>query len=210
MVFDDVNDVNVLRPLLPAGGRGQVVVTSTRQTAARLGRPVPVNVFSAEEAVRFMTEQTRLDDQEGAQELADELGRLPLALAQAASVIVQQALGYDTYLRRLRSVTIRRYLSPVEWDAYPRGVAQAALLSLDTIGAGDQPDVCSALMDLVSVLSAAGVSRVILQAAGRAEALLRVPGPVDEAGVDAALGRLAAGSLLTFSVSGSAVIAHRL
>ena len=53
------------------------------------------STFPRKRLVKFRTRRLRgTVDPEGAQELADELGRLPLALAQAASVIVQQALGY--------------------------------------------------------------------------------------------------------------------
>jgi hypothetical protein len=210
LVFDNASDLDGLRPLLPASGRAQVVITSTRQGAGGLGRAVPVDVFTPEEATRFLSERTGLADQAGAQELAEEVGFLPLALAQAAAVIAREHLGYGIYLERLRSVPVEQYLGRVEGDPYPRGVAQAVLLSLTGIEAGDQGRVCDAVMDLVSVLSAAGVPRVIVQAAYLARALPGVIGPTGEIGVDAALGRLADWSLLTFSVDGAAVIAHRL
>jgi hypothetical protein len=160
--------------------------------------------------VRFLGERTGLADEAGARELAAEVGFLPLALAQAAAVIAGEQLGYGTYLGRLRSLPVQEYLGRVEGDPYPDGVAQAVLLSLDGLGAGAGAEVCGAVMDLVAVLSAAGVPRMVVQAAGRAGALPGIPEPVDEAGVDAALGRLAGWSLLAFSVDGSAVIAHRL
>ena len=45
------------------------------------------------------------------------------------------------------------------------------LLSLDAVRAGDGTGVCGAVMDLVAVLSAAGVPRALLHAAGQAGAL---------------------------------------
>jgi hypothetical protein len=73
-------------------------------------------------------------------------------------------------------------------------------------------------MDLVSVLSAAGVPRAVLHAAGQAGALggPEQAGAPEQAGgvaaevVDEALGRLAGSSLLTFSAGGGTVTAHRL
>jgi hypothetical protein len=72
--------------------------------------------------------------------------------------------------------------------------------------------VASAVMDLASVLSAAGVPRALLHAAGQVGAL---GGPEQASGVgpevvDEALGRLAGSSLLTFGVDGGTVTAHRL
>jgi hypothetical protein len=53
-------------------------------------------------------------------------------------------------------------------DWYPHGLAAAVLLALDTVHAGDGTGVCGAVMDLASVLSPAGVPRVLLYAAGQA------------------------------------------
>ena len=72
--------------------------------------------------------------------------------------------------------------------------------------------MCGAVMDLLAVLSAAGVRRSLIHAAGREGLPGRdgpLPGLAPEA-VDWALARLAGTSLLTFSVDGSAVSAHRL
>jgi len=85
-------------------------------------------------------------------------------------------------------------------------------------GPGTAPGVCGAVMDLASVLSAAGVPRAVLHAAGQARALggPEQAGEPEQAGgvaaevVDEALGRLAGSSLLTFSTGGATVTAHRL
>ena len=73
-------------------------------------------------------------------------------------------------------------------------------------------EACTAVMDLLAVLSATGVSRSLVHAAA-GEGLPGRDGPLaalaPEA-VDRVLARLAGTSLLTFSLDGSAVIAHRL
>ena len=80
------------------------------------------------------------------------------------------------------------------------------------VRAGDGAGVASAVMDLVSVLSAAGVPRALLHAAGQAGALSEQEqaGGVGSEVVDEALGRLAGSSLLILSVDGGTVAAHRL
>ena len=68
------------------------------------------------------------------------------------------------------------------------------------------------MMDLLAVLSAAGVPRTLVYAADRA-GLPGRDGPLAEMGpevADRALARLAAASLLTFSLDGSSVSVHRL
>ena len=71
---------------------------------------------------------------------------------------------------------------------------------------------CTAVMDLLAVLSAAGVRRSLVHAAA-GEGLPGRDGPLPALAPEAAdrvLARLAGTSLLTFSLDGSAVTAHRL
>ena len=133
VVFDNVTDVAGLRPFLPATGESQVIITSTQQAAAGLGRPVPVGEFTQDEALSFLADRTGETSTTQARELADDLGFLPLALAQAAAVIAAQRLDYGTYLSRLRSLRVDQYLSLSKDQPYPQGVAEAVLLSLDAV-----------------------------------------------------------------------------
>ncbi len=85
------------------------------------------------------------------------------------------------------------------------------LLSLAAVRAGDQGGVCTGVMELMAVLSAAGVRRELLHEAGQAGALADGGDEMVAAGVvDAALARLAEASLLAFSLDGQAIAAHRL
>ena len=183
-----------------------------QQSMANLGAGVPVDVFTEPEALAFLAERTGSADAEGARAVAAELGYLPLALAQAAAVIADQHLGYGTYLDRLRGMPVGELLRPVDAGQYPRGVAAAVLLSLEGVRAGDDTGACTAVMELLAVLSAAGVRRALVQEAARQGVLGRhgQAGELSAEVVDRALGRLAGASLLTFSVDGSSVSAHRL
>ena len=177
---------------------------------------VPVDVFTMAEALAFLAERTGLADEAGAREVAEELGCLPLGLAQAAAVMARERLGYGAYLERLRALPVDEHLGRVDGDPYPRGVAEAVLLSLAGVEGGDEGGLCGAVMDLVGVLSEAGVPRALLQAAGDSGVLAGSggwetgPGGVSSVRIDAAIGRLADASLLGFSVDGSVVSAHRL
>jgi tetratricopeptide (TPR) repeat protein len=211
VVFDDVDDLDGLRPFIPAAGDAQIVITSSRQAAVDMGLPVPVEAFTEDEALAFLAERTGNPDSAGARDLAAELGCLPLALAQAASVIARQRLGYSTYLSRLQMLPVGEYLSRVEADPYPRGTAAAILLSVESAGAWDSAPLPAALLDVVAVLSTTGVNRELLYAAGHAGALKAVMDAGEAAtAVDAALAQLADASLLTFSTDGSSVSAHSL
>jgi tetratricopeptide (TPR) repeat protein len=144
--------------------------------------------------------------------VAAELGYLPLALAQAAAVITAQHLGYGTYLGKLHGMPVGDLLRPVELGQYPRGVASAVLLSLQGVRAADDTGMCMAVMALLAVLSTAGVRRTLVREAAR-QGVMDEDGKAGELAADVAdqaLGRLGGASLLTFSMDGSSVSAHRL
>ena len=93
---------------------------------------------------------------------------------------------------------------------YPHGVARAVLLSLAAIRAADKTGMCSRVMAIIAVLSAAGVRRELLHVAGRAGVLAGGGRRVEAALVDQVLEWLSDRSLLTFSLDGQTVMMHRL
>ena len=210
LVFDDVADPEALRPFVPADGTAQVLITSTRQPTANLATAVPVDVFSADEALSFLTGRTGLDDEAGAAAVAAVLGHLPLALALAAPVIRGQRHGYARYLDRLQTIPTGVFLTGDDGQPYPHGVARAVLLSLAAIRAADKTGMCTRVIEIMAVLSAAGVRRELLHVAGRAGVLASGGHRVEAALVDRVLEWLSDRSLLTFSLDGQTVMMHRL
>ena len=214
IVFDDAADPDVLRPYLPAGGAARVLITGNRQSVANLGARVGVEVFTKDEAVAFLADRTGRAGDAGAAAVAAELGYLPLALAQAAAVIAAQHLAYGIYLDRLRTLPVGEYLTREEGQPYPHGVARAVLLSLEAVRASDKAGIGIRVMEMMAVLSAAGVRREMLYDAGQTGVLAtgkrRRAAKVPASLVDKALAQLTERSLLTFSVDGQTVSAHRL
>lgn len=212
LVFDGAMDPRVLLPFIPACGNAHVLITSAKESMTRLGGRLAVEVFTQDEALRYLTMRTRLPDASGAAELVEELGCLPLALAQAAAVVAADGRqDYRTYLNLLRQTPVDELLAPVEGDPYPQGVAAAVLLSLDAVAQGDRTTGCTAVMEVLSVLSLGGVARTLLYVAEESgperPPVHREIHPDD---VDRALAQLAGSSLLTFSADGQRVGVHRL
>ena len=199
-MFDNAADPDVVRPLLPAAGITQVVITSTSRAFAEFGATVDVAVFSRAESVSYLAARTSPDDPAGAAAVAAELGDLPLGLAQAAAVITGQHLTYREYLERLREVPVAEVLGRVRGGDYPYATAAALLLNVSAAEAGDASGLTSRLLRVVAILSAEGVRRRLLDGLANGDPAL----------VDAALQRCSEWSLLTWSVTGDSVIMHRL
>ena len=213
LVFDDAEDLDLLRPFVPAVGAARVLITVAREPVAELGTSIPVDVFSAEEALALLDGRTGLADEAGASAVAAELGHLPLALDQAAAVIAGQHLAYAAYLAKLRALPVEDYLvrkDDGEEQPYPPGVAEAVLLSLEAAWAADPLGVCTAVMEVMAMLSPAAVRCDLLRAAGQAGTLLGGGRRVAASLVDQALERLNERSLLGFSLDGQAVSVHCL
>jgi tetratricopeptide (TPR) repeat protein len=205
VVFDNASDPDLLRPYLPAAGAARVLVTGSPNAAARRGELVEVGAFTPQEAAAFLADRTGLSDPAGAVELAEVLGFSPLGLALAAGLICGQRLDYGGYLERMRALPVADSPARLEWKGYPNGVAGAMMLSRQVLRGPH-----AMVMSLLCVLSAAGVRRDLLHAAGQAGVLVGAGGTgLGAAEVDEALGLLAEWSLLASTVDGQAVAAHR-
>ena len=213
LVFDDAEDLSLLQPFVPATGAARVLITTAQEPVTALGTGVPVDVFSAEEALALLDGRTGLADEAGASAVAAELGHLPLALDQAAAVIAGQHLGYEAYLAKLQALPVEDYLAREEnrqEPPYPPGVAEAVLLSLEAAWAANPVGVCTAVMEVMAMLPPAAVRCDLLRAAGQAGTLLGGGRRVAASMVDQALERLNERSLLDYSLDGQAVSVHSL
>ena len=213
LVFDDVEDPGLLQPFVPAAGEARVLITAAREPIAELGTSVPVDVFSADEALALLGGRTGLADEDGALAVAVQLGYLPLALDQAAGMIAKQRVGYAAYLAKLRALSAEDHLvreDEEDEEPSPPGVAEAVLLAMEAASLADRLGVSIAVMELVAMLSPAVVHRDLLHSAGQAGTLLGGGRRVAASMVDQALERLNERSLLGFSLDGQVVSVHRL
>jgi tetratricopeptide (TPR) repeat protein len=204
LIFDNATNAEELRPFLPATGGTQIVITSTDQAFTELGEAVDVAGFSRGESLGYLQARTGLADEAGAVAVAHQLGDLPLGLAQAAATIRRQHLSYSSYLERLRRAPVQVLLGRIPGGDYPRPAAAALLLSIEATETSDPTGLTGVLLRAVAALSPDGISRSLLDGLASDQ-----PGGGEEE-LDGAVERCVAGSLLSWSVTGDAVIMHRL
>jgi len=212
LVFDNATDVDGLSAFLPAVGAVQVVITSRDRAFTRLGVTVDVGLFTPAQSAAYLTGRTGLDDMDGAAAVAADLGNLPLALAQAATVISDHGWDYARFRERMHVAPAAQYLTRHAGDPYPQGVVEAIALAIASAGDQDESGLTRMIIALLAVLSAEGVGRTVLAAlADVPAAASAVSSPLgwDEA-LDRILGRLAGGSIVSCSGTGQAFSMHRL
>ncbi|RSS23548.1 tetratricopeptide repeat protein [Streptomyces sp. WAC08452] len=109
VVLDDVSDPADMRDWWPpTSPQGRVLVTTRRREAALTGaerRLVTVGLFTPQEAAAYFTAVLAAHDRHEPinqiNDLASDLGYLPLALAQAAAYIIDDAITCADYRQRL-------------------------------------------------------------------------------------------------------------
>jgi len=159
VVFDDLSESVDLDGLWPEGPVGRVLVTSPHSTVAaghRGTQVVPIGFFSVREALNCLTERLSVNpaQRHGAIDLIEALGREPLALAQASSVVANSTLAcrdYRDYFAR------RRQQIGVAAGEVPSAAAVTWTLSLGQAESLLPGDSVRAMLVLVALLDGHGI-----------------------------------------------------
>ena len=110
LIFDNADRVADIWPWLPTGPMppgvpGHVIVTTRRGGFAAMGSVLDLDVIGVADAVRMLRARVPDLDQRTGELIAEELGRLPLALEQAAAWLDRSQMPAAQYLELLRSET---------------------------------------------------------------------------------------------------------
>jgi len=114
LIFDNADEVGDILPWLPggplpAGIPGHVIATTRRGGFAALGRVLELDVIDMPAAVRLLRSRVPDLGQETGEQIAAELGQLPLALEQAAAYLDRAQMPAREYLDLLRSRAAELY-----------------------------------------------------------------------------------------------------
>jgi len=135
LVFDNAETPGDLRGWLPGGG-GHVLITSRERRWTAIAAPVEVDVLARDESAAILQNQVPGLSPADADRLADALGDLPLAVAQAAGFMVETGMAAAEYLDLLRTRAGQLLAENVP-DFYPRSLAAATQLIADRLTADD-------------------------------------------------------------------------
>ncbi|MGW5585921.1 FxSxx-COOH system tetratricopeptide repeat protein [Streptomyces sp. NPDC003857] len=105
LVFDNADDPAWLTRYFPQGGGGHILVTSRNQAWAQQGTSVPIEVFLREESVEHLTRRASGLTTTEADQVANAVGDLPLAVEQTAAWLAETATPIEDYLQQLAEQT---------------------------------------------------------------------------------------------------------
>ncbi|MFD0531357.1 NB-ARC domain-containing protein [Kitasatospora arboriphila] len=174
VVLDDLADLADLRDLWPPESpSGRILVTTRRRDAALVGsgrRPVAVGLFTVDEAVEYLGAVLAVHGHrapaEDLAQLAEDLGRLPLALSQAAAYLVDAGLDCRTYRRLLADRATALADALPEPSSLPDDqrttVAAAWSMSLERADAMRPQGLARPVLQLAAMLDPNGIPGAVL------------------------------------------------
>ena len=164
-IFDNVENPDDLRDLIPEGAGVRTLVTTPRHFDwDGLGwLQLAVGAFDREQSVSLLCEHTGDTHREAADRIADALGDVPLAIAQAAATAQQGGYALSGYLDRLSHHPLESSMSHLEGANYPDAVGIALLMAYEQVleqlrtEHPQQARIAVSLLGALSLLAASGV-----------------------------------------------------
>ena len=218
IVLDNVVDIEDLRDRIPMGAGLRVVATTTSREydwEENGWKGISVGVFSREESINYLLTVTGSQDRDTADAIAERLGDLPLAIAQAAATAHNEQWTLASYARRLEFSCGEKVISRIRGHYYSYAVSVALWMATDsTLERLDDPlsDAARRQLGALCLLAESGVPTRWLDPA----AVSALSGCHD-AELDSAVERahraliaLINASIIRQSADGNTVTLHRL
>ena len=133
LIFDNAKGPEDIRPYLPKVATGHMLITSRHQSWRGVANPIAVKQWPREESIAFLCKRTGQDDKTGADVLAQALGDLPLALAQAAAYMEERSKTFDNYLKLYASRRKELWAKEKPPQDYPETVGTTWDLAIEEV-----------------------------------------------------------------------------
>ena len=164
-VFDNVENPDDLKDLIPEGAGVRTLVTTPRHFDwDGLGwLRLAVGAFDREQSVSLLCEHTGDTHREAADRIADALGDVPVAITQAAATAQQGGYALSGYLDRLSHQSLESRISRLEGANHPDAVGIALLMVYEQVleqlrsKHPQQARIAVSLLGALSLLAASGV-----------------------------------------------------
>ena len=165
LVFDNVENLDDLKGITPMGSGVRVIITTTRHLDwSSLGwSPLAVGVFDREQSISLLCQRTGDAHRDAADQIAEAIGDLPVAVAQVAATAKWSGYTLSGYLDRLSNHPLESSISRLEGDDYPDAAGVALFMTyeqaLETLRKEhpQQERIATSLLDALSLLAASGL-----------------------------------------------------
>ena len=206
LIYDGVQDPDILNDYWPYDGPGSVLITSRNPFS--WARSLSLKPFTSEEAIAFLLKLTGRNistiEQESITSVSTRLGGLPLALTQMAGVILTKQLTFkqflDSYNERENQRELLQFQSELKSLSYEHTVA--SVWAFENLKYGRK------LLNVLSMIDPDNIPERLLTNAMK---IINLPGyPTTIKEYDNARGELLACSLVTGDKQEQRLFIHRL
>ncbi|MBQ0901296.1 tetratricopeptide repeat protein [Micromonospora sp. U21] len=166
LIFDNAESPEALLPYLPTSGSGNIMITSRNPQWARVARTLEVDVFTRAESIELLQRRGPELTHEHADQLAEALGDLPLALEQAAAWRAETGMPAAEYLRLFEEKRVELLEQAPPMD-YQLPVAAAWNVSLDRLVVSNP--AAFRLLQVCSFLAPEPIPRTLFSGAQNAD-----------------------------------------
>lgn len=188
LIYDNAEDIGELRDLLPSS-RGHVLITSRNERWIDLGgQSLPVNVFKRQESTSHLRRRKDNITEAEANEVADLLGDMPLAVAAAGALLASTDMTVPEYLQKLEQQSTLALPEGHPLRDYTPAIAKAWNLSLDQLK--EKSAAAARLLEICSVM-APDISLDLINTQAMADALRDLDPTISERAMIARLIRQA-------------------
>jgi hypothetical protein len=133
LIFDNAETLESVRPYLPQGGTGRVLVTSRNEQWSDIADALQIDVFSRAESIELLRKHNPDTSVEDADRLAALLDDLPLAIGHATAWRATTHMPIEEYLRLLAEKRVE-LAGQAATPGYEIAVATAWTVALDRLG----------------------------------------------------------------------------